>query len=36
MSASPVRAGVDKYDPDNLFRMNQNITPSKRAGEPAL
>jgi FAD/FMN-containing dehydrogenase len=26
----------DKYDPDNLFRLNQNITPSKQAAEPAL
>ena len=26
----------DKYDPENVFRLNQNITPSKRAGEPAL
>ncbi len=26
----------DKYDPDNLFRLNQNIQPSKHAEEPAL
>jgi FAD/FMN-containing dehydrogenase len=26
----------DKYDPDNLFRLNQNIKPSKHVGEPAL
>jgi FAD/FMN-containing dehydrogenase len=26
----------DKYDPDNLFRMNQNIQPSKEAAEAAL
>jgi FAD/FMN-containing dehydrogenase len=26
----------DKYDPDNLFRGNQNISPSEAAGEPAL
>jgi FAD/FMN-containing dehydrogenase len=26
----------DKYDPDNLFRGNQNIIPSEAAGEPAL
>jgi FAD/FMN-containing dehydrogenase len=26
----------DKYDPDNLFRMNQNIKPSSQAGELAL
>jgi FAD/FMN-containing dehydrogenase len=26
----------DKYDPDNLFRLNQNIMPSKQAAEPAL
>jgi FAD/FMN-containing dehydrogenase len=26
----------DRYDPDNLFRLNQNIKPSKPAGEPAL
>jgi FAD/FMN-containing dehydrogenase len=26
----------DRYDPDNLFRMNQNIKPSKEAGTPAL
>jgi FAD/FMN-containing dehydrogenase len=24
----------DKYDPENLFQHNQNIKPSKRAGEP--
>jgi FAD/FMN-containing dehydrogenase len=26
----------DKYDPDNLFRLNQNIKPSARSAEPAL
>jgi FAD/FMN-containing dehydrogenase len=26
----------DRYDPDNLFRMNQNIAPSRGAGQPAL
>ncbi len=26
----------DRYDPDNLFRLNQNIKPSKQADEPAL
>jgi FAD/FMN-containing dehydrogenase len=26
----------DRYDPDNLFRLNQNIVPSAQAGEPAL
>jgi FAD/FMN-containing dehydrogenase len=26
----------DKYDPDNLFRGNQNIKPSRATGEPAL
>lgn len=26
----------DKYDPDNLFRLNQNVKPSRQAGEPAL
>jgi FAD/FMN-containing dehydrogenase len=26
----------DRYDPDNLFRLNQNIKPSRAAGEPAL
>jgi FAD/FMN-containing dehydrogenase len=26
----------DRYDPDNLFRLNQNIKPSEQAGEPAL
>jgi hypothetical protein len=26
----------DKYDPENLFRLNHNIEPSRRAGEPAL
>jgi FAD/FMN-containing dehydrogenase len=25
----------DRYDPDNLFRLNQNIRPSRQAGEPA-
>ena len=25
-----------KYDPDNLFRLNQNIKPSKKGGEPAV
>ena len=26
----------NRYDPENLFRLNQNITPSKPAAEPAL
>jgi FAD/FMN-containing dehydrogenase len=26
----------DEYDPDNRFRLNQNIKPSKQRGEPAL
>jgi FAD/FMN-containing dehydrogenase len=26
----------DRYDPDNLFRLNQNIVPSRHVGEPAL
>jgi FAD/FMN-containing dehydrogenase len=26
----------DRYDPDNLFRLNQNIRPSTQTGEPAL
>lgn len=26
----------DRYDPDNLFGMNQNIKPSKAAAEPSL
>jgi FAD/FMN-containing dehydrogenase len=26
----------DRYDPDNLFRLNQNIAPSRGAGQPAL
>jgi FAD/FMN-containing dehydrogenase len=26
----------DKYDPDNLFRGNQNIKPSSTTGQPAL
>jgi FAD/FMN-containing dehydrogenase len=26
----------DKYDPENLFRGNQNIKPSQASGEPAL
>jgi FAD/FMN-containing dehydrogenase len=26
----------DAYDPENIFRLNQNIEPSKQAGEPAL
>lgn len=26
----------DKYDPNNLFRLNHNIEPSRRAGEPAM
>jgi FAD/FMN-containing dehydrogenase len=26
----------DRYDPENLFRLNQNIEPSKRAEESAL
>lgn len=25
-----------RYDPDNLFRLNQNITPRRGAGEPVL
>jgi FAD/FMN-containing dehydrogenase len=25
----------DRYDPDNLFQLNQNIRPSRQAGEPA-
>ncbi len=25
----------DRYDPDNLFRLNQNIKPSRAAGQPA-
>ena len=25
----------DRYDPDNLFRLNQNIRPSTRTGQPA-
>jgi FAD/FMN-containing dehydrogenase len=25
----------DRYDPDNLFRLNQNIKPSRKAGAPA-
>ena len=26
----------DRYDPDNLFRLNQNIRPSTQTGEPVL
>jgi FAD/FMN-containing dehydrogenase len=26
----------DRYDPDNLFRLNQNISPSTQTGEPVL
>ncbi|HEU4974097.1 MAG TPA: FAD-binding oxidoreductase [Baekduia sp.] len=26
----------DRYDPDNLFHLNQNIRPSTQAGEPAM
>jgi FAD/FMN-containing dehydrogenase len=26
----------DRYDPDNLFRLNQNIVPSQQVGEPVL
>ena len=26
----------DRYDPDNLFRLNHNIVPSQQVGEPAL
>ena len=26
----------DRYDPDNLFRLNQNIKPSTGAGQPAM
>ena len=26
----------DKYDPNNLFRLNHNIKPSRHAGEPAM
>ena len=26
----------DTYDPENLFRLNQNIRPSTQAAEPAL
>ena len=26
----------DRYDPDNLFRLNQNIRPSTGTGEPVL
>jgi hypothetical protein len=31
-----VPASSDKYDPDNLFRLNQNVPPSKQAAEPAF
>jgi hypothetical protein len=26
----------DRYDPANMFRLNQNIRPSRAAAEPAL
>jgi len=26
----------DRYDPDNLFRLNQNVAPTPHAGEPAI
>jgi hypothetical protein len=26
----------DKYDPQNLFQLNQNIQPSQPVGEPAM
>jgi FAD/FMN-containing dehydrogenase len=26
----------ERYDPDNLFRLNQNIVPGRHVGEPAL